>query len=75
MMRTSRQKRQAGSRTFKRVAKLEDCPELQRPVVYVNTDIVWERGDVGLLEPALGRAGTNPAPMPAPCAAAGRLHP
>jgi hypothetical protein len=51
MMRTSRQKRQAGSRTFKRVAKLEDCPELQRPVVYVNTDIVWERGDVGYWNP------------------------
>jgi hypothetical protein len=51
MMRTSRQKRQAGSRTFKRVAKLEDCPELQRPVVYVNTDIIWERGDVGYWNP------------------------
>jgi hypothetical protein len=50
-MRASRRKRQTAPELFNGVAGLEDSPELQRPVVYVNPDIVWERGDVGFWNP------------------------
>jgi hypothetical protein len=50
-MRASRRKRQSAPEIGNGVAELEDSPELQRPVVYVNPDIVWERGDVGFWNP------------------------
>mgnify|MGYP000004235948 CR=1 FL=1 len=50
-MRASRRKRQSAPEIANGVAELEDSPELQRPVVYVNPDIVWERGDVGFWNP------------------------
>jgi hypothetical protein len=50
-MRASRRKRQTAPEIVNGVAALEDSPELQRPVVYVNPDIVWERGDVGFWNP------------------------
>jgi hypothetical protein len=50
-MRASRRKRQSAPERVNGVAELEDSPELQRPVVYVNPDIVWERGDVGFWNP------------------------